>query len=151
MQYVQYSCTCHTSSHTCTCAHACLCTNQKYSRHFTCDPINVYSRSYHPVSNTSTCILCVSDGSTVRKNLRFQALLVCWPPQQSPTSLYLHCPPSLFIQSLAHSDQLRSLTVTLIRIVFCVASDKIALRNTVFQPLLCLRLEHVSMEPLPKL
>ncbi len=47
--------------------------------------------------NVYVCV-CVSDSSRVLRNLRFQALLVCWPPSKAPP-LSTSAALLLFLQS----------------------------------------------------
>lgn len=57
--------------------------------------------------------LCASDSRSLLRNLRFQALLVCWLLSKAPPLSTSTAPPSFVTHSLTHADQLWSLIITL--------------------------------------
>lgn len=77
--------------------------------------------------------VCVSDNSTAFRNLRFQALLMRWPPSKAPplptsAALLLFLPRAQRTQT--SSDHWPCLCVWRpVRIAWCVASYKLVQRN----------------------
>lgn len=73
LTYVQYSCSC---------TQICTCSNQKIHnsvKHTVCTQPVKWTNT-----DTWTCLMCASDSFSVLRNLRFQALLVYWPPSKAP-------------------------------------------------------------------
>lgn len=139
LTYVQYSCSC---------TQICTCSNQKIHnsvKHTVCTQPVTWTNT-----DTWTCLMCASDSFSVLRNLRFQALLVYWPPSKAPP-LSTSAALLLFLLSAYNtqtsSGHWPSLCVCVwrpIRTACCVVADRFAQRERSWPLRLWMR--HVNVE-----